>query len=341
MAGNPNAGARSATVQQALSVVDLGRQAATAYARPDLTGAPGHHAQAAGRPGVPRVRHRRVQAGQVVAGQRPAERPGLPGRRRHRHLRPHRHPLRRPAGGRRAVRPGRRPVRPRPRADPRGHRGRPGGQLRHRGVRSRGRAAGELGRGVAAPQAAQRRPRHRRHPGRGWAGLGPQRRHDRRPADGRRRRVRLRRQPGVHRPRARVPADRPAHVPERRLRADQDRLLPGVAQDPRPQRRPPPAPGRRPPRSCACRRRCASMPCAPTTASSTASPASPSSPTTCRTRSPPTPSGSACGPPPTTWWPWPPCSSRSSRASARPSTTPTRPSRWSTTSPRPRPRPSG
>src|SRR4029450_2267724 len=36
MAGNPNAGARSATVQQALSVVDLGRQAAKAYARPDL-----------------------------------------------------------------------------------------------------------------------------------------------------------------------------------------------------------------------------------------------------------------------------------------------------------------
>jgi replication fork clamp-binding protein CrfC len=37
MAGNPNAGQRSATVQQALSIVDLGRQAATAYARPDLT----------------------------------------------------------------------------------------------------------------------------------------------------------------------------------------------------------------------------------------------------------------------------------------------------------------
>ena len=36
MAGNPNAGERSATVQQALSVVDLGHQAATAYARPDL-----------------------------------------------------------------------------------------------------------------------------------------------------------------------------------------------------------------------------------------------------------------------------------------------------------------
>jgi GTPase SAR1 family protein len=36
MAGNPNAGERSATVRQALSVVDLGRQAATAYARPDL-----------------------------------------------------------------------------------------------------------------------------------------------------------------------------------------------------------------------------------------------------------------------------------------------------------------
>jgi GTPase SAR1 family protein len=36
MAGNPNAGQRSATVQQALSVVDLGRQASTAYERPDL-----------------------------------------------------------------------------------------------------------------------------------------------------------------------------------------------------------------------------------------------------------------------------------------------------------------
>ncbi|HET6772166.1 MAG TPA: dynamin family protein [Acidimicrobiales bacterium] len=36
MAGNPNAGQRSATVQQALSVVDLGRQASTAYERSDL-----------------------------------------------------------------------------------------------------------------------------------------------------------------------------------------------------------------------------------------------------------------------------------------------------------------
>jgi hypothetical protein len=36
MAGNPNAGQRSATVQQALSVVDLGRQASTAYDRSDL-----------------------------------------------------------------------------------------------------------------------------------------------------------------------------------------------------------------------------------------------------------------------------------------------------------------
>jgi GTPase SAR1 family protein len=36
MAGNPNAVERSATVQHALSVVDLGRQAATAYSRPDL-----------------------------------------------------------------------------------------------------------------------------------------------------------------------------------------------------------------------------------------------------------------------------------------------------------------
>jgi hypothetical protein len=36
MAGNPNAGERSATVQQALTVVDLGRQASTAYDRPDL-----------------------------------------------------------------------------------------------------------------------------------------------------------------------------------------------------------------------------------------------------------------------------------------------------------------
>jgi hypothetical protein len=37
MAGNPDAGKRSATVQQALSVVDLGRQATKAYARPDLS----------------------------------------------------------------------------------------------------------------------------------------------------------------------------------------------------------------------------------------------------------------------------------------------------------------
>ena len=36
MAGNPNAGQRSATVQQALSVVDLGRQASSAYDRSDL-----------------------------------------------------------------------------------------------------------------------------------------------------------------------------------------------------------------------------------------------------------------------------------------------------------------
>ena len=37
MAGNPNAGDRSATVQQALSVVELGQQATKAYARPDLS----------------------------------------------------------------------------------------------------------------------------------------------------------------------------------------------------------------------------------------------------------------------------------------------------------------
>ena len=36
MAGDPNAGARSAPVQQALSVVELGLQASTAYKRPDL-----------------------------------------------------------------------------------------------------------------------------------------------------------------------------------------------------------------------------------------------------------------------------------------------------------------
>jgi hypothetical protein len=36
MAGDPNSGARSPAVQQALSVVDLGLQAATAYKRPDL-----------------------------------------------------------------------------------------------------------------------------------------------------------------------------------------------------------------------------------------------------------------------------------------------------------------
>jgi hypothetical protein len=37
MAGNPNTGQRSATVQQALALVDLGRQATAAYQRPDLT----------------------------------------------------------------------------------------------------------------------------------------------------------------------------------------------------------------------------------------------------------------------------------------------------------------
>src|SRR5262245_40607810 len=36
MAGDPNAAARSASVQKALSVVNLGVQAATAYKRPDL-----------------------------------------------------------------------------------------------------------------------------------------------------------------------------------------------------------------------------------------------------------------------------------------------------------------
>ena len=36
MAGDPNAGARSAAVQQALSVVDLGLQASSAYKRTDL-----------------------------------------------------------------------------------------------------------------------------------------------------------------------------------------------------------------------------------------------------------------------------------------------------------------
>jgi predicted GTPase len=38
MAGDPNAAARSASVQKALSVVNLGVQAATAYKRPDLAG---------------------------------------------------------------------------------------------------------------------------------------------------------------------------------------------------------------------------------------------------------------------------------------------------------------
>jgi hypothetical protein len=37
MAGDPNAGARSPAVQNALSLVDLGRQATTAYERSDLT----------------------------------------------------------------------------------------------------------------------------------------------------------------------------------------------------------------------------------------------------------------------------------------------------------------
>src|SRR5690606_2803674 len=36
MAGDPNSGARSPAVQQALSVVDLALQASTAYKRPDL-----------------------------------------------------------------------------------------------------------------------------------------------------------------------------------------------------------------------------------------------------------------------------------------------------------------
>ena len=36
MAGDPNSGQRSGGVQQALSVVDLGIQASTAYKRPDL-----------------------------------------------------------------------------------------------------------------------------------------------------------------------------------------------------------------------------------------------------------------------------------------------------------------
>ena len=219
-----------------------GRRPRRTRARPH--GAPGHHAQAARRSGVPRVRHRRVQAGQVVAGQRPAERAGLPvdddiATSVPTAIRfgdpPSAAVLFDPGGD--LSDPDREPIREdiavdrvasyvTEAADPAGER-----QV-------------QLGRGVAAPQAAQRRPRHRRHPGRGRAGLGPQRRHDRRPADGRRRGVRLRRQPGVHRPRARVPADRPAHVPERRLRADQDRLLPRLAQDPRPRRRSPPAPRR-------------------------------------------------------------------------------------------------
>ena len=243
MAGNPNAGQRSATVQQALSVVDLGRQASHGVRtfRPRPTRLALTRRRLAD-PGLPRLRHRRVQAGQVVVGQRAAQRARVPRRRRHRHLGAHGHPLRRPARGGGAVRPGRRHRRPRP-ASPSA---RPSPSTRWPGYVTEsadvgGERPGQLGRGVAPPQAAQRRPRHRRHPRRRRPGLGPQRRHHRGAAHGRRGGVRVRRQPGVHRPRARVPADRPAHVPQRGVRAHQDRLLPGVAQDPRPQRRAPEA----------------------------------------------------------------------------------------------------
>ena len=76
MAGDPNAGARSPAVQNALGVVDLGRQAATAYER----AGPGRRAwrddpQAAVRPGVPRARGRRVQAGQDRRSSTPCSAP--------------------------------------------------------------------------------------------------------------------------------------------------------------------------------------------------------------------------------------------------------------------------
>ena len=276
MAGDPNAGARSPAVQSALSVVDLGRQATTAYARPDLVGAPRDHAQAAGRPGVPRVRHRRVQAGQVVAGQRAAQRPGLPGRRRHRHVRADRHPLRRPARGRGAVRPGRRSVRPRPRADPRGDRGRPGRRLRHRGGRPR-RASGRCS------SVEVSLPRKLLSDGLvivdtpGVGGLG-----------------------SAHSAAtigALPMADAVVFVsdasqeftgPELEFLQTARRMCPNVVCvltkiDFYPAWRkirdlnvgPPRRARASRPRSCACRRRCASTPCAPTTASSTASRASP------------------------------------------------------------------
>ena len=245
MAGDPNAGARSPAVQSALSVVDLGRQATTAYARPDLSARlattrkrlsdPAFHVFVIGefKQGKSSLVNALLNApvcpvdDDIATSVPTAIRFGDP---------PAAAVLFDPGGD--PSDPDREPIREEIAVDQ-------VGRLRHRGLRPRGRAPGQLGRGVAAPQAAQRRPRHRRHARRGRAGLGAQRGHHRRAADGRRRRVRLRRQPGVHRARARVPADRPAHVPERRLRPDQDRLLPGVAQDPRPRRGPPRAPGRR------------------------------------------------------------------------------------------------
>ena len=85
MAGNPNAGASVGDRPAGPVRRRPGAAGGHGVRAPRPHGAPGHHAQAARRPGVPRVRHRRVQAGQVVAGQRPAQRAGLPRRRRHRH----------------------------------------------------------------------------------------------------------------------------------------------------------------------------------------------------------------------------------------------------------------
>ena len=130
--------------------------------------------------------------------------------------------------------------------DERAHRahrgaGRPARPARLRGGQPRQQGDAELRRGRAAPQAAGRRAGARRHPGRRRARLGARRGHDVGAAHRRRGAAGLRRRAGVHGARAGVPAGGDGALPERRLRAHQDRPLPALAPD---RRAGPRAPGR-------------------------------------------------------------------------------------------------
>ena len=175
MAGDPNAAARSAAVQKALSVVNLGVQAAAAYKRPDLASRLGMAKKRLLDPVVPRVRGGRVQAGQVArwstrCSTRPSARSTTtsPPPRRPR-CATARSPRPRCCSTARATASS--PGRDDARTHPRGHPHREGRRVRHRGGQPGQRAAGAVGRGGHPPQAAGRRARASSTPpaSAGWA----------------------------------------------------------------------------------------------------------------------------------------------------------------------------